>query len=413
MRIGIVGAGVAGLTLAWLVDGVHECVVLETRQDVGGNLRSQRFIDDRGVARTVDLGVREVSLEGFTLFARLARSVGLADGDWSDRPTTHTVRRAGQERPLYRGSLTETAHSGEAERAVATFTRAAVDWAAKDLPWSVSLGEMVEPWPVSATMKTDLIYALAAAIWACDVTEAATLSARAVGTQFASDAPAGHVPTSQFLRNGMQDLAWRLAAQLTTAELRPAAALQHVRRVGERWVMTDCGGVAHQIDAIVLAVPADIAADTLKPLAGTEPVRRALSMYRYADIHQGAHLDPCYLPKDRRQWSTTNTVVDGSWASSTLHYRFDDESEAFVSQLAHQERLPRHLLARASFRTLLPFPEMFAGLAQLSEAQGQDGLYFAGHVMGHVASQEAAVASAVEVAKILAPHSPRLATLTL
>ncbi|KUL50392.1 FAD-dependent oxidoreductase [Streptomyces sp. NRRL S-1521] len=412
MRIGIAGAGVAGLTVAWLLDGTHESVVLETREDLGGNLRSHRITDDHGITRTVDLGVREVSLEAFELFARLARGLGLTDADWDDRPVTHTVRRAEEKHPLYCGSSTWTAEQGEAARAVDLFTRAAADWAEKDLRWSVPLHDVVEPLPVSTEAKRDFIYALPAALWGCEVTEAAALSARAVGAVFASDAPAGQVPTAQTLRNGMQDVARRLAAGLRTTELRPRAALRRIRRVGERWEMTDCHGLAHHVDAIVLAVPADVVTDALQPLADTEPVRRALSAYHYENLRHGLHLDPCYLPSDRRQWSTTNTVVDGCRAASTIHYRFDDDSDVFVSQLAHREQLPRRLLICTEFRTLLPTPEMFAAQRLLNQVQGRGGLLFAGHIMAGTASQEAAVASAVDVARRLAPGSSRLAALT-
>ncbi|WP_439681079.1 FAD-dependent oxidoreductase [Embleya sp. MST-111070] len=421
MRIGIAGAGIAGLTLAWLIDGTHDSVVLEARDDIGGNLCSRRFVDAGGATRVIDLGVHGVPLEAFTLFQSLTRNLGLAEDDWITTPATYTIAQAGRELPLFRGPLTapggdKTAQSdpstADARQAIAMLVREAADWIARDLDWAVPLRDVVEPWSLPATVKENVVYALPSSLWACDLPRASTLSARATAAVFASDAPAGTTPTTQTLREGMQDVARRLAARLDTADLRPGAALRHIRRVGDRLAMIDSRGDTHTVDTIVLAVPADAAAEALRDLPEADMARRALSAYRYADIAHGVHLDPCYLCPDPLHRSTTNITVDGAWAPSTVRRRFDDGGEAFVSRLDHRESLPRRLLARAGFRTLLPLPAMFAAQRRLRELQGHGDLYFAGHVMTQVPTQESAMVTAVDVARVLAPDNPRLAILT-
>ncbi|MER0444354.1 FAD-dependent oxidoreductase [Streptomyces sp. Edi4] len=421
MRIGIAGAGIAGLTLAWLLDGVHESVVLEARDDLGGNLRSQRFIDTHGTPRMVDLGVHSVSLEAFPLFSRLTNALGLSEDDWVSAPASHTIEVAEQEAPFFQGPLTASVGDEEAEgdglpprdagQAVTTLVRESAKWAARGLDWQVPLRDMVEPWPWPTALKENVVYALPAILWGCDLARASTLSARAVAALFADGAPAGSTPLTQTLRHGMQDVAWRLAAQLNSADLRPGTALRGIRRAGDRLAMIDATGVPHEVDAVVLAVPADAAARALQDLPDAEPARRALASYRYADIDQGLHLDPCYVARALRHRSTTNIAVDGSWALGCIRRRFEASGEVYVSQLDHRANLPRQLLARTTFRTLLPFPAMFAAQRRLGPLQGRGGLHFAGHVVAQGATQEAAVATAVDTARRLGCDSPRLKTL--
>jgi uncharacterized protein len=421
MRIGIAGAGIAGLTLAWLVDGVHESIVLEARDDLGGNLRSHRFVDADGTARVVDLGVYGVPLEAFTLFESLTRDLGLGKDDWVTAPASYTLQGPGSEPARYRGPLTaadgdRAARGGcsttDTRRTIATLVREAGRFLARDPDWTIPLCDVVEPWSLPAATKQALVYALPASLWGCDLTQASTLSARAAAAMFAHDAPPGTTPTTQALREGMQDVARRLATRLTTADLRPGTGLRSVQRVGDRLAMIDRRGDTHEVDTIVLAVPADAAAEALRGLPEAEPARRALSAYRYVDLSHGVHLDPCYLPRDPLHRSTTNITVDGSWALSTIRRRFDDGGEAFVSRLDHRDHLPRRLLARTGFRTLLPTPAMFTAQRRLRELQGHGGLHFIGHVATHLPTQESAVATAVDVARELAPDSPRLAKLT-
>ncbi|MFE0684734.1 FAD-dependent oxidoreductase [Streptomyces sp. NPDC058961] len=421
MRIGIAGGGIAGLTLAWLIDGAHESTLLESRDDLGGNLRSQHFTDAKGRMRVIELGVHSVSLEGFPLFAHVTRALGLGDTHWITAPESYTIAHRGQQRPLFQGPLTPHDKEGETEagpptpearQAISMLVSQAADWSSRDVARTVPLREIMEAWPIAPGTKKTLLYALPASIWGCTLTQASALSARAVAALFANGAPTDSMPTTQSLRHGMQELARRLAAQLKTADLRPGKAIRHIHRVGKALEMVDCCGTTYPVDAVVLAVPADAATMAIQELPDAAPAVQALSRYEYAHITQGVHLDPYYLCGERRHWSTTNIALDGTWALPTVMRRFDDGSEAFVSRLDHRDSLPHQLLAQSAFRTLLPYPAVFMAQRRLQDLQGHGGIYFAGHIMAHAATQESAVATVVDVARRLVPDSPRLAALT-
>ncbi|ASU77503.1 hypothetical protein CDG81_03350 [Actinopolyspora erythraea] len=102
LRVGIVGAGMAGLTLAWLIDGPHEPVVFERGRRIGGNARS---VAARVGGRPVwfDLGTQEVSAEDYPLNTRLMRLHGFEDEDFVEVPASRTVLHEGEEVPLLVG----------------------------------------------------------------------------------------------------------------------------------------------------------------------------------------------------------------------------------------------------------------------------------------------------------------------
>ncbi|MFE3203122.1 FAD-dependent oxidoreductase [Embleya sp. NPDC059237] len=56
MRIAIIGAGIAGLTAAWLLDEEHQVTVYEAADRIGGNIRTATFGGAGDSPVAVDLG---------------------------------------------------------------------------------------------------------------------------------------------------------------------------------------------------------------------------------------------------------------------------------------------------------------------------------------------------------------------
>ncbi|SER68994.1 FAD-dependent oxidoreductase [Streptomyces qinglanensis] len=418
MRIGIAGGGLAGLTTAWLLEGTHDVVLLESRNAFGGNLRSMNVTGPDGTEHTVDLGVQEVSLPSFVTFRRLADALGISRDAWVPAPVSTSIRLAGRPEPLHTQGLGTGTPSG-AQGPAADQVRAAADllaagaaeWEEQDLDWQIPLGELIEPWPLDREVVERVVLAPPASLWGCPVPAARGLSARAVAAFTA--APEGSpTPESQLLHGGMQRLASRLTAALQRTELLPGSGLRSVRRDGDGYLLTDGRERTHRVDALVLALPAHAAAAALRDVPGRGLLRDVLGSYTYQEAEYGVHLDPCYLPEERRHWAATSILVDGDRAERTTWYGPALGTDLFVSQLTHRARPPRRLLARSAFRSVLPTPEAQRARGYLAGIQGQDGLYFAGHLTADVDCQETAVDSAVHVARRVAPHSLRLEQLT-
>lgn len=415
MRIGIAGAGTAGLATAWLLDPCHETVVLEGRGDLGGNARTvQVRVGDRALC--LDLGVHEVS-DQFPLWSRLVRSVGLGPDPLLSVPASRTLQHPGGGRPYLVGPHTPDADRdrevvlGPAWEALGRLGREASRWEEEDLDGDVTVAEAGDWSTLAAGMENDVVHALPASVFGCGTHDVAELAARGVGGFFAAPQPStSEAAPMQSLKGGTQELARALAGRLSVAEVHLRTPLHRLEAHGDRFAMVEASGRRHLVDAVVLAVPAYAAAAALQSLAGCSGLRAALGAFTYQELVYAAHLDPFGMPEDRRHWSTTNVTVHDGWSESTTWYGPGHHAEVFVSQVTHRGT-PRHEVARAAFHAPLPTPAAHRARRRLAERR-EEGLYFAGAYTRALDSQEDAVASAVDVAQALAPASPRLAQLT-
>ncbi|MFI6520450.1 FAD-dependent oxidoreductase [Spirillospora sp. NPDC050679] len=414
MRVGIVGGGIAGLTAAWLLGEEHECLLLEARSRVGGNARSFP-VRLGGESVAVELGSQDISADMFPRHRRLLSLLGYTDADLRRIPASLSMTPSGRTVPSLVTPAGEGAALPSATRlgpewdATNLFLERAAQWHQDDVDWCAPLAELVEPLPVDEAIKRDVLYARPASLFCCDLDEAKELSARAAIAFYVGDSAD---PQWEQLAPGLESLAWALAADSPRLRVRTGAALRQVRRAGERYELTDSTGESHLVDQVVFAVPPPVALDLVKPLAGTAELGAVLSSFKYADTTYALHLDPVYMPADKRYWATSNLSVHDGWCESCDWYGPVHGVDVFKSQIAHRQVLPDKLLCRADFQHLRITPDAVRAQRRLAGLQGQGGLHFAGNHTNWVASQESAVTSAVEVVGRIAPDAPRLARLT-
>jgi hypothetical protein len=74
--VAIVGAGMAGISLAWLLDGQRDVVVLEARDTIGGNVRSVDVELD-GHRFVVDMGAQYFHPGPYPLYTALLSRLGV------------------------------------------------------------------------------------------------------------------------------------------------------------------------------------------------------------------------------------------------------------------------------------------------------------------------------------------------
>ncbi|WP_146134784.1 FAD-dependent oxidoreductase [Actinopolyspora mortivallis] len=415
MRVGIVGAGMAGLTVAWLIDGTHEAVVFERGRRIGGNARS---VAVRLGGRPVwfDLGTQEMSTEDYPLNTRLMRLHGFGDEDFVEVPASRTVLREGEESPLLVGphepdpGWPRTKVLGRHWDRLAEFLTRAQEWDNTGLDWEVRLDEMLDSLGTDRRNRP-LLYALPAALFGCEPREAGTLSARAATAAFLGGQRSDHAPVTENVRGGLESLAWSLATDLHVARIRPDTGVVRVRQSGSGYELVDTTGEVTRVEAVVFAVPPPVTAELAGSLDGLRDLGATLTAFPYRRVDYALHRDPVGMPDRLEHWSTNNLTLGENHSETTVWYGPVHGVDVFRSQVSRRSRQPSKVLARESFRQLLPTPEVVRAQRRLAAHQGTDNLYFAGHYAFGIDSQETTVESAALVARRLAPSSPRVARL--
>src|SRR5688572_5411514 len=75
-RVGIIGSGMAGVSLAWLLDGERDVVLLEARPSIGGNVQSIEVAVD-GLGLVVDMGAQFFHPGPYPVYTALLEELGL------------------------------------------------------------------------------------------------------------------------------------------------------------------------------------------------------------------------------------------------------------------------------------------------------------------------------------------------
>lgn len=406
MRVGIVGAGIAGLVTAWLVDEACTAVVLEARSRIGGNARSVSGCVD-GVPGVFDLGAQEIAADDSSPHAALLTAVGLGERHVLDVPYSHTFSTDRDASPLLVDDHPgRPAHVGRGPSW--EHVRSFLDGLGALPDWDVPFGAVVRPLSLPPATRDHVLCALPAVLFGCPVAEVPELSARVVLTYLLSVAN-GTAPRARVLRGGMESLAWALAAGLTTAEVRTGAVVDRVERAGDGYALVDTAGRRCAVEQLVLAVPPPTAVRLL-PAAMTGPGTplHVLRRFTYRPLRYALHLDPAYVPADRSLWSTQNVISHDGWAEASTWCGPSHGVDVFKSQITHRSAPPRRVLATDTFQALPPTTGVIDARRALVDLQGREGLHFAGHYITGLGDQESAIASAAAVARRIAPNSTRL-----
>ncbi|MFH9674785.1 FAD-dependent oxidoreductase [Streptomyces sp. NPDC017405] len=422
MRLGIAGGGIAGLTLAWLLDGSHEVLLLEERPRLGGNADSVLTTAD-GRTHVVDLGVRETPAEVSPVWRHIAAMAGLPGEDLVPVTASRTVfehqggaalcvspaEPAGPARHVSpaapAGAARQVTAEGPVHEAVVRFAEESSRWATEGLSWEVTLGDVLDAWDLQPSPAERLLCALPASLHGVTLGEARGLSARAVGATFTRP---DRTARTTYLRSGTGALVQRLAAGARSATVRLGTGLRAVRRAADGFALVQDTGAVDRVDAVALALPADRAGAVIGGLARADAWRAALAAVEYRDVTYVLHRDPYGMPGDRSLWSTANTTLDGNRSETTTWYGPSLGLDLFVSQLDHRSGRPRAELARSSFRATLPTPRASLARQTLGAVGEGQRLFFLGHCATPVETQEAAMTSALAVAHHLAPRSARV-----
>jgi uncharacterized protein len=426
-RVGVIGAGMAGVACAWLLDGTADVVLFEKEPGLGGNVQTVPVVVD-GQPYRVDVGAQFFHPGPYPTYAQLLEQLGLyppSTGGSHAFAASITLFEPSEGQPRFVSPVLP----GRAWPAFAPWNRAGIQafrtaFAAAErrekigAPWGLTLGDWLPTLGLSAAQWEGMILPWAASIHSGDVEQARSISARAAMI-FAAKAlpPRATDPIVYYvLDQGMIEALERMAAQFQSVQVHTGAAVNGVsRRPGGGFLIQADGGLQAEVDEIVFASSGPPTLALLQGVSGTERQRAALQSIEFFDARLMLHTDPAYAPSNTNHWSFLNCRVQGATCEASMWLApvltpapGAGAPNLWKSWVTHRDMPPAEVLHEANFRHLLPTPATIRAQDVLRALQGRDGVWFAGGYTHPYDAQETALLSAMDVAQGLGAGTVRL-----
>ncbi|WP_336814453.1 NAD(P)/FAD-dependent oxidoreductase [Bosea sp. MMO-172] len=308
MRVAVIGAGISGLSAAWLLGQAHDVVLLEAMPRLGGHANTVRVAGETAVD-TGFIVYNEATYPNFialmdhlrvaTQPTEMSFAVSLDGGRLEYSGTSVTglfAQRSNLVRPRFWAML----------QGITRFYRDASRDAVAGGAAGVSLGDYLAAGGYGAAFRDDHLLPMAAAIWSAPCAEILSYPAAAFlrfhhnhGLLQLTDRPVWRTVTGgsstyvQKLRTGF------------SGEVRAGSPVRQVRR-GTNAVDLTGDGWTETFDQVVFATHAD---QTLAMLADPGPGEiEALGAFRYSRNRAVLHGDTALMPKRRRAWASWNHI---------------------------------------------------------------------------------------------------------
>lgn len=309
-NIAVIGAGISGLSAAWLLSQRHRVTLYEAEGRLGGHANT---VEAAGVA--VDTGFivyNEPNYPNLTaLFAHLGvetyasdMSFGVSmDGGRFEYGSTSLTSLLAQKRNLVRPRF--WAMLRDLRRFYQTGNR---DAASADDELG-SLAEYLDRGGFCATFQEDHLLPQAAAIWSANVRDIRQYPAKALLRFFDNHGLMKGVkdrPKWRTVVGGSRAYVERLMGEFDGRVLSGRPVRRVVRDSGGAAVV-DCFGHVERYDEVVIAAHADQALAMLDRPSAEEA--RTLGAFRYSRNDTWLHRDRGLMPNRRAAWSSWNHIA--------------------------------------------------------------------------------------------------------
>ncbi|MCK6521765.1 FAD-dependent oxidoreductase [Myxococcota bacterium] len=409
MRIGVVGAGAAGLVSAWLLQDAHDVVLVEAGSRPGGHAETAQVEVDGGVL-DVELGPQFFFREGYGGLHALLNRLGLA-------PTLQRISMSvtlGEPQgtlalpPLSLPALGQLLNMKSLGQLL-WFVR--FGWGGeaviREQDWTLSVQGLVDRLGAPRDAAEGLIIPLVAASWGVSVEQARALSAYSVARVMGLRPT--RLPHTHTVPGGLGAYAHALVTDSPRLTLRLNSPARALRPLPEGGLALDAGDRVERFDAVILACDWRASAAACRDAPALAEWSRAFAAFEDYDTTIAVHRDPRLMPPDRRLWQVGNAdLVPGRRPRNTVWSGVSVGADLFRTWLRPGEDAPPGSLETRSYKHVLMTTEHHARQQALARLQGQAGVWAAGMYTDGVDNHESAIRSAVKVAQAFDPEGERL-----
>ncbi len=431
LKVGIVGGGMAGVSLAWLLDEQCDVVLIEARPSLGGNVQTIQ-VDLGGQAVPVDVGAQYFHPNLYPFYIRLLTKLGLYPPTSREShafPASISMFDDSEAFPRFVSPVLWdrlwpifAPWNWEGLGAFSTGFGAAKTREDQGGAWNVTLEAWLQTLGLTRRQWESMLLPWAASLFTGRTDQARAFSARAAMIFAATSAPAN--PTdpvvSYVLNRGLAEPLRRMVKQMETVEILTGAEVRLITRTPQGgFLLVSADGRRTRVDDLVLASSGPASMRLLEGLPDTRAQQAALGGIEFEATRIALHTDPAYAPKDPNLWSFLNCQNHAGYCEASMWLTkvltappSQTPVNLWKSWVTHRDRQPVKVLHESSFRHMVPTVATLRAQARLLELQGRDGIWIAGGYTFPYDCQETALVSALNIASGLKITSARTRSLS-
>jgi predicted NAD/FAD-binding protein len=388
-KIAVIGSGISGLSAAWALKDVHDVVLYEQDDRLGGHSNTVT-LDHKGKTIAVDTGFIVYNPSNYPNLISLFDHLGVESRDtdmsfacssgameWSSNfPHGVFADRSNLFRSQFIGMLADIARFNARGRRDADNSA----WETR------SLSDYLADCGLSRNFESLYLRPMAAAIWSAGLDQIGDMPA---GTflrflanhnllQFAQ-------PSWRTVVGGSQVYVGKIAAGLGS-RIKRSTPVVKITRGPDGIMVSDAGRHEARFDQVIVAAHSDQTLKLVSDLDNQE--RHLLSSIRYTRNTALLHQDASQMPRLRRAWGSWNSIqplaTDKPYVTYWMNQLqgIDQDCQLFVTLNGPE---PRDGTVRGRFDYAHPHFDLpaLAAQKQFDQVQGRGGLWYAGAWLGH------------------------------
>lgn len=331
-RAAVVGAGVAGLTAAYLLQRRYEVTLYEASDRLGGHADTHEVPAPDGRLLPLDTGFVVHNTRTYPTLLRLFGELGVESQE-TEMSLSVRCLGCGLEYAGSRGIRGLLPSPGQLVRpgylrmlaAIPGFYRAArrlldSPHASPDID-PMTLGDFLEAGGYDPYFTGHFVVPLVAAVWSCAPGDALAYPARYL-FEFLDNhgvLSLARSPSWRTIVGGSRTYVEQIAKQITS--VRSGIPVRALRRAGGGIEVTDAGGESGWFDAAVVATHPDQALALLA--SPTRAEREVLGAFRYSSSDVALHTDGSVLPRSPAVRSSWNYLLsDCAGSADQVHVSY-------------------------------------------------------------------------------------------
>lgn len=412
LKIAVIGAGVAGITAAYLLQRRHIVTLFEKNDYVGGHTHTVVIDQGPDAGTPVDTGFIVFNDRTYPNFIRFLSQLGIA-GHKTDMALSFECRRTGlyyagtnldglfaQRRNLLRASFWRFLAE------IVRFCRTTDKHLRQGTLRNLTLGEYAQRERFGTDVLEQFVFPMASAIWSTPNTEMKDFPAESLARFYDNHGLLSlrNRPTWYFIPGGSHQYV-KAFLRGFRGKVLANCGVAAVRRTESGVALKLADGAEETFDRVVIAAHADEARALLADASPEEA--RLLSVWEYAANHTVLHCDTSLLPPAASAWGAWNYLRGAGVETDsrlTVTYYMNrlqclEAQRHYCVTLNPAPAIPRERVIEAMNYTHPMYSiEAMATQDQLRRLNGQRNTFFCGSYLGY-GFHEDGVRSAVDVAR--------------